>query len=116
MIFLCAIETVPYHTELCAIHKKNASRNKRKVMRILLLLLSMSTSIALTAIRGYSTVWKNHKDEVVKRVVYGDAHTRLSKSFANEAAALNALPKYWEYEAIAVKGVPKLLIRRLKPM
>ena len=85
-------------------------------MRILLLLLSMSASIALTAIRGYGTVWRNHKDQVVKRVVYADAHTRLSKLFANETASLNAMPKNWEYEAIAVRGVPKLLIRPTKPV
>jgi|MDTE01.1.fsa_nt_gb hypothetical protein len=81
------------------------------LIALIFVLSLLPTSHGFASIRGYSTVWRNHKDEIVKRVVYADSRTRLAPSFSNEIVSLNQIPKHWEYEAFAVAEVQKLVIR-----
>ena len=77
-------------------------------MRSLLLALLVATATPFLSLRGYSTVWKNHRNEVVKRVTYIDRSTRFGPKFTNETEMLNDLPP-GEYEAFAIPAVQKLL-------
>ena len=81
-----------------------------------LLLFFFGTFAVTRPFRGYSTVWRNDKDEVVKKVVYLNEHTRLSPRFKNEMTLLNELPYGWEYEAIALRNANKLMYRKKKKL
>ena len=64
--------------------------------------LSITQMIALAALRGYSTVWRNDKDVVVKRVWYHDPSDRFASKRGNEAQLMDHLPIGWEYELTAL--------------
>ena len=54
-------------------------------------------------IRGYSTVWRNEHDRIVKKVNYA-RDTRLTKRQPNELQTLNTLPAGFIYEEITGKS------------
>lgn len=65
-------------------------------------------------LRGHSTIWRDERDVVVKKVVYADAVTRLTARLPMERRFLNSLADGWEYEAFALPQVNKLLYRRTR--
>ncbi len=54
-------------------------------------------------IRGYSTVWRNGHDKIVKQVVYAP-DMRFTYQQPNELQALNSLPAGFIYEEIRING------------
>jgi len=72
--------------------------------------LSFSTSL-----RGYSVIWRNNNNEIVKKVVYTNKSV-FTEKLKNEDQVLNDLPNGFEYEIFQLSHVNKLackIIRKL---
>ena len=67
-----------------------------RVLRSFLLIL-LSRVYGYTSIRGYSVVWRNAQNQVVKRAVY-NRDAVFTSCFPTELDELNRLPTGYVYE------------------
>ena len=70
---------------------------------MLRLVVYLFVASATGHIRGYSTVWRNEHDRIVKKVNYA-RDTRLTRRQPNELQTLNTLPPGFIYEEITGKS------------
>ena len=70
---------------------------------MLKLVVYLSIASAECHIRGYSTVWRNTHDKIVKQVLYAP-DMRFTNKQPNELEALNSLPTGFIYEEIRING------------
>ena len=78
--------------------------------------LLFSTILAITSsynIRGYSVVWRNSNNRVVKEVVFSK-NTRFKPYFPNEKEELEKLEYGFVYNAEAIVSLQKVLIKKVK--
>ena len=64
------------------------------------------------SIRGYSVVWRDSHDKIVKRVIY-DKKDAFTPRFTTEMDELNALPTNATYKVFAVNNTNKLVVLKI---
>lgn len=84
-------------------------------MQILFLLLVSFFTID-ASIRGYSTVWRNAQNKIVKQAIYTPT-TRFKPHFETELDELQKLGYGWEYivhelQGADQHGIRKVLVRK----
>lgn len=63
------------------------------------------------SLRGYSTVWRDSDDKIIKQVV-NDRASRFQHVFDAEREELQGLEKGWIYDLHAVENTKKIIITR----
>ena len=89
-------------------------------MKHLLILLFASFYDIEASVRGYSTVWRNSQNKIVKKVVYTSS-TRLKNRFETELDEFRNLEHGWEYLAHEIRGqdkhnLKKILVKKIKKL
>ena len=67
------------------------------------------------SLRGYSVVWRNSRNKIVKQVIY-DKKDVFTPRFATELEELNELPTNTTYKAFSVNHINKLIILKTKSL
>tara|TARA_A100001015_G_scaffold321595_1_gene453273 strand:- start:4611 stop:4862 length:252 start_codon:yes stop_codon:yes gene_type:complete len=83
-------------------------------MRVFLFVLYFLTTVESYGIRGYSVIWRNSENKVVKRVVFSK-NTRLKTYFSNEKKELDDLEYGFDYFVKALESPKKIIIIK-KPL
>tara|TARA_B100001989_G_C24548139_1_gene472387 strand:- start:2763 stop:3038 length:276 start_codon:yes stop_codon:yes gene_type:complete len=82
-------------------------------MKILLLFSAIFAITHSYCIRGYSVVWRNSDNNVVKQVVFSK-NTRFKPYFPNEKEELEKLEYGFVYNAESVNLLQKVLIKKTR--